>query len=252
MKLNNLLGSLIRPCQCVCGPKFIIKQWGNIVLSSQATHEVRNALWPNCTFLALKSILRTWQYWLNCTCCTSLTSYSTKILTYLYVASACILPSVKIWSMVITALGCGRTFLSHACVCVSGYTVKKVKLNNLLGSLIRPWQCVCGPKLIIKQWGNIVFIISHYAFWEREVRNALWPNWTFLALKSILRTWQYWLNGTCCTALTSYSTIIITYSCVASACISTFREDLESGNYCIRLWSALSCRTPVCVWAVTQ
>ena len=143
----------------------------------------------------------------------------------------------------ITALGCGRTLLSHACVCVSGYTVKKVKLNNLLGSLIRPCQCVCGPKFIIKQWGNIV--LSSQA--THEVRNALWPNCTFLALKSILRTWQYWLNGTCCTSLTSYSTIIITYSCVASACISTFREDLESGNYCIRLWShILVARLCVC------
>ena len=46
---------------------------------------------------------------------------------------------------------------------VCGYTVKNEKLNNLLGSHIRPCQCLCGLKFIITQWANIVFIISHHA-----------------------------------------------------------------------------------------
>ena len=56
--MNNLLGSLIRPCQCLCGPKFIIKQWGNIVFIISPRVRSETHFVPNCTFLALKSILR--------------------------------------------------------------------------------------------------------------------------------------------------------------------------------------------------
>ena len=98
-KLNNLLGSHIRPCQCLCGLKFIITQWANIVFIIS-----HHAGGQKCTF--------------------------------------------------------GQTALFSPSVC--GYTVKNEKLNNLLGSHIRPFQCLCGLKFIITQWANIVFIISHH------------------------------------------------------------------------------------------
>ena len=99
-KLNNLLGSHIRPFQCLCGLKFIITQWANIVFIIS-----HHAGGQKCTF--------------------------------------------------------GQTALFSPSVC--GYTVKNEKLNNLLGSHIRPCQCLCGLKFIITQWANIVFIISHHA-----------------------------------------------------------------------------------------
>ena len=99
-KLDNLLGSHIRPCQCLCGLKFIITQWANIVFIIS-----HNAGGQKCTF--------------------------------------------------------GQTELFS--LSVSGYTVKNQKLDNLLGSHIRPCQCLCGLKFIITQWANIVFIISHHA-----------------------------------------------------------------------------------------
>ena len=154
-KLNNLLGSHIRPCQCLCGLKFIITQWANIVFIIS-----HHAGGQKCTFgqTALFS--------------PSVCGYTVKneklnnLLGISDHSNACVDHHNTVGQHCFYHLTprqkytFGQTALLSPSVC--GYTVKNEKLNNLLGNHIRPCQCLCGLMFIITQWANIVFIISHH------------------------------------------------------------------------------------------